>query len=258
MKKNILLIVLAFSFVTAGAQTVERGNKHRLFASYGLNRTAYDLSTLELKGGAYDFNMQHFDANDGHTEIDLAKFNGELGFYFWDNVSISVGYDNMSYKMFHNKLVKINGTIDTGAYAATYYANQGDVIRSTTDFLSYEYSKLSYINLNIAINDDFWVSKNGKLAWSYYFGVGGGVLMNETKVGLFGGTAVTTDNGMSGWGGNASFGTRFHLGPVFLQMGAKTGYMELTDVAVDAASGLGSHNFIFASAIGSLGLSIRF
>lgn len=258
MKKNILLIALAFSFVSTNAQTTERGNKHRLFASFGLNRTAYDLSTLELKGSDYDFSMQHFDASDGFTELDFGKFNGELGFFINKNISISVGYDNMSYKMFHNKLVKIDGTIETGKYAATYYANQGDVINTTDEFLSYEYSKLSYINLNIAINDDFWTSNNSKLAWSYYFGLGGGIVMNETSVGLFGGTPVTTDNGMSGWGTNASIGTRFHAGPVFFQLGAKMGYMDLKELAIDTNGGLANHSFLYAQVIGSFGLSHKF
>ena len=257
MRNKLLLIALAFSFVSANAQDfAERKNKGRIYASYGLNRTSYDLSTLKMKGSSYDFSLIHFDAVDGHDGLDFSKFSGKLGFFLTENLSISVGYDNFSYATTNNRLVKIGGTIDTGDYAATYY-HQADVIRTKEEFLTYNYTKLNYINLNLEVNDDFWVSKNGKFAWSYYFGLGGGILMTESQVALMGGAAVTTSNGMSGFGGNASFGTRFHLGPVFLEVGGKAGYMRTKEVKMPR-NGMADHTFLFASGIGSVGLSFKF
>lgn len=77
MKDNLLLIVFSLSFLYANAQdTTERTNKGRIYASYGLSRNTYDLSTLKMSGDGYDFSLTHFDANDGFSEYDFAKFNG--------------------------------------------------------------------------------------------------------------------------------------------------------------------------------------
>jgi hypothetical protein len=257
MKKNLLLITLAFSFISANAQDFkERTNKGRIYASYGLNRTSYDLSNLKLKGDGYNFSLTHFDANDGFSEYDFAKFNAKLGFFITEHLSISVGYDNFTYKSFNNKLVKIGGNINWGEYAADYKTNE-DVIRMKDAFLSYEYTKLEYINLNLEVNDDFWVSKNGKSAWSYYFGIGGGVILTQSQVSLFKLPSSVKENGMTGFGGNASFGTRFYLGPVFLELGGKAGYMKSKNVVSDEFGGLAEHDFMFASGIASIGLSFN-
>ncbi len=256
--KKLLFIALIFSFATAGAQDFkERGNKGRIYLAYGLNRTSYDLSTLKMKGDGYDFALTHFDANDGFTEYDFAKFNGKIGFFITEHLSLSLGYDNFKYKQIDKRLVKIGGTIeDSSQFGATYYENQ-DVIRTSDDFITYAYTSMTYINLNLEVNDDFWVSKNGKFAWSYYFGLGGGILMSESETSLFGGEVVTNDNGMNGFGGNASFGTRFHLGPVFLEVGGKAGYMRTKEVKMPR-NGMADHTFLFASGIGSVGLSFKF
>jgi hypothetical protein len=266
-------MALIFSFATAKAQDFkERDNKARIYLAYGLNRTGYDLSNLKLEGKGYDFNLTHFNANDGFENLDFATFNAKLGFFITKNISVSVGYDNFTYKQIDKRLVKIGGTIDENSqFGGTYFLNQ-DVIKTSDDFIQYSYSKLSYINLNLEINDDFWVSKNGKFAWSYYFGLGGGVLLSESEILLFGADKATTstegitiaaepvstNNGLSGFGGNGSFGTRFHFGPVFLDLGGKAGYMRNKDVATDANGGVADHTFLFATGIGSLGLSFKF
>lgn len=259
MKKNLLLIALAFSFVSANAQDFkERTNKGRIYASYGLNRTAYDLSTLHAVGDGYDFSLTHFDANDGFSEYDFAKFNGKLGYFITEHLSIAIGYDNFTYRQINNRRVKIGGSITdtTGGFNAEYQSNQ-DLIKTSADFMTYEYSVLNYINLNLEIHDDFWVSKNGKFAWSYYFGLGGGIVMTESTVSLFGEAPTTKENGMNGYGGNASFGTKFHLGPVFLDLGGKAGYIKTEDVATDGGTGVANHSFLFASGIASIGLSFN-
>ena len=69
--------------------------------------------------------------------------------------------------------------------------------------------------------------------------------------------ATETDNGMSGYAGNASYDTRFHMGPLFLDLGSKAGYMRTKEVAIDAADGKADHTFIFASGIASVGLSFN-
>ena len=126
------------------------------------------------------------------------------------------------------------------------------------------YINLSYINLNIEINDDFLGYANGKLAWSYNFGLGGVILMSESEVLLFGRdqlpdtSPVTTKNGMNGFAGNALFGTRMYLGPVFLDLAGKAGYMRSKDVKIDEKNGMAVHTFVFVSGIASVGLSFRF
>ncbi|MEN8928441.1 MAG: hypothetical protein ABF258_10295 [Flavobacteriales bacterium] len=259
MKKNLLLIALAFSFAGANAQDfAERTNKGRIFASFGLNRTAYDLSNLKMNGEGYDVELTHFDADDGYTDLDFSKFNGKLGYFITENLAIVLGYDNFSYQNIDKRLVKIGGSISdtTGGFVADYETNQ-DVIRTSSDFMTYGYSNMSYINLNLEIHDDFWVSKNGKFAWSYYFGLGGGVVMTESTVSLFGQDEVTTSNGMNGFGGNASFGTKFYMGPVFLDFGGKAGYISTSDVAMDADGGVADHNFMFATGIASIGVAFN-
>lgn len=122
MRNRIILIALAFSFATASAQEFkERTNKGRIYATYGVNRTAYELSTLRMAGTGYNFALTHFDANDGFESIDFAKFNAKLGFFITEKLAISVGYDNFSYQNIDNRLVKIGGTIDAGDYNGTYY-----------------------------------------------------------------------------------------------------------------------------------------
>lgn len=87
--------------------------------------------------------------------------------------------------------------------------------------------------------------------------------MTESKTLLFaadrptGTEATETDNGMSGYAVNASYDTRFHMGPLFLDLGSKAGYMRTKEVAIDAADGKADHTFIFASGIASVGLSFN-
>lgn len=259
MKNNLLLIALTFSFLSINGQdSTERKNKGRIYVSYGLNRTAYDLSTLKMSGDGYDFSLTHFDANDGFSGYDFGKFNGKLGYFINENLSIALGFDNFHYQSMDKRLVNIGGTITdtTGGYEGDYQTNE-DVIRTNSGFISYEYSKLNYINLNLEIHDNFWVSKNEKFAWSYYFGIGGGIVITESIVSLFGQDAVTKNNKMNGFGGNASFGTKFYLGPVFLDLGGKAGYIKIKEVNLDENGGLGDHNFLFASGIASIGVSFN-
>lgn len=78
--------------------------------------------------------------------------------------------------------------------------------------------------MNVEINHDFWVSRNGKFAGSYYFGFGGGILLTESEVLLFGKDKpantipVVSNNGINGFAGNTSFGTRVYVGPVFIEL----------------------------------------
>ncbi|MEZ7902077.1 MAG: hypothetical protein QMC21_00435 [Flavobacteriales bacterium] len=258
MKNNLLLIALSFSFLYTNAQdTTERTNKGRIYASYGLSRTTYDLSTLKMSGDGYDFSLTHFDANDGFSEYDFAKFNGKIGYFFSEHFSIALGFDNFSYKAIDKRLVKIGGVISdtTGGYEAEYQSNE-DVIRTNSDFITFEYFKLNYINLNLEVHDNFWVSKNTKFAWSYYFGLGAGIVITESTVSLFGQDAVTKNNGMNGFGANASFGTKFYLGPVYLDLGGKAGYIKTKDVSTGGI-GTADHNFMFTSGIASIGVSFN-
>ena len=71
-----------------------------------------------------------------------------FGFFITEKLSIEVGYDNFTYSAFDEKVVKIGGTIDTGDFAANYNTHE-DVIRATPDFMTFEYTKLNYINLYI-------------------------------------------------------------------------------------------------------------
>ena len=61
---------------------------------------------------------------------------------------------------------------------------------------------------------------------------------------------------MNGFGGNASFGTKFYLGPVYLDFGGKAGYIKTKDVSTDG-TGTADHNFMFASGIASIGVSFK-
>lgn len=261
MKRNFLvlaLLTLGMVF-TSNAQEdspfKERKNKGRVFLTYGLNRTTYDLSTLSLTGNGYDFKLHNFRANDNFSKPDFALFNAKLGIFLGEKMSLSLGFDQMKYHVRGNDLSPISGSIDSGAYAGQYYKSQ-DQIRMTNDLIKYDYSKLSYASLNFDVNDDFTVSKGGKSAWSYFFGIGGGVLLSESSVALFGDSTLTEgSNGLSGFAGNFNFGTRLHLfNFIFFELAGKAGYATLKDIPLDATGGLAKHNFMFIEGILSVGL----
>lgn len=67
---------------------------------------------------------------------------------------------------------------------------------------------------------------------------------------------MTKNNGMNGFGGNASFGTKFYLGPVYLGLGGKAGYIKTKDVSTGGI-GTANHNFMFTSGIASIGVSFN-
>lgn len=259
MKKvsNILLATILYCS-TAYSQTdfKPRENKGRIAFAFGVNRSSFDLSDFILIGDDYNFTLNDFDGNDGLSGIDPKNFNIKAEYYLHNNLSIGIGFDNYTYQGANNRLIQISGQIDTGDFAGQYIERE-DVIRTTEDFIFYRYNKLTSFNLNLNVHDDFYMNNSESLVWSYYFGIGGGILMTESEISLFGSPAYTNNNGMSGFSFQVNAGTRIMFGPAFIDLGTKIGGMSLKNIGL-SENALGKHQFIFTTGIASVGLTHQF
>lgn len=251
----VVLISLIGSSQETDVITLPKTNKGKIALGFGLNRSSYDLSDLVMIGDNYNFTLHDFDGNDGLSNFSFNNHNFKAELYITNHISIGFGYDKYTFKTFNNRLVQISGQIDTGDFNGQYIESE-NVIRTTPDLIDYQYKKLLGLNLNIQIHDDFYLNNDEFIVWSYFFGLGGGLISSETEISLFGQEAFQANNAMNGLSIQSNIGSRLAIGPAYIELGGKVGFMNIKNIKIDD-TGLAKHNFIFASIIASLGITFQ-
>lgn len=182
-----LIIVIYGTTIFAGdAEGVSshRFNKKGEFYFYwGWNRAWYTTSDIQFTGTGYDFTLKNVVAYDRPSPFDaeiyfnpaqltIPQYNLRFGYYFKNNLSISIGTDHMKYVMRNGQQVKINGFIENSSSAYNGMYDNEDITLSK-DFLIFEHTDgLNYANSEIRHHDRLYHSSQLEINAVEGFGVG--------------------------------------------------------------------------------------
>lgn len=232
--------------------------KGRVFIHWGYNRAWYQKSDIHFSGQGHDFVLQDVTASDrptplglvyiGPTTWSIPQFNLHVGYQLSDKYSISIGWDHMKYIADDLQTVQMTGHVDP-ALASDLdiqknmmllnqrYAPEGnyqDVAVQLTpdDFVHLEHTDgLNYASIDLDRYWEMWQSsKNKKIGFTLFGGLGSGLVIPRTDAHLFG----NGDNhywNVAGWGASAKIGFQFNLTRrVYLQADFKYGHLQLNQI----------------------------
>lgn len=266
MKKILFIILLSYIFINIDAQTEPAYKKGKIFALWGWNRGYYTNSTINFKGEDYNFTIHQARAHDKQNEINYYNYlridritipqtNFKIGYFFKDNMAISVGVDHMKYVVDHNQTVKVTGHVRPGFED---HVDSNDNVRLTDDFLQYEHTDgLNYLNAELEYYHNFY--KYGILKLNGIIGAGAGLMLPKTNATLMG--KERHDNfHLSGFGVNAKIGADVLLWDLFfLRCEGKEGYINMPSIRTTSSKNdKASQHFWFAEATFLFGFSWKF
>ncbi|MFM7596610.1 MAG: hypothetical protein ACKO4Y_10555, partial [Flavobacteriales bacterium] len=154
---NIKILVFLFvTFSVAAQRKPNAFNKGSFYFYWGWNRAFYSPSTIRFSGNTYDFQLYDVVAVDRQSpfypslyfkpnKMTIPQYNARIGYYFKNDLQLSVGIDHMKYIMLHDQPSTINGYIyNSDTPYDGNYVNQPFVIAQ--DFLKFEHTDgLNYI-----------------------------------------------------------------------------------------------------------------
>lgn len=247
MKKLLILILLLVIALPVGAQTKKKKPKNShakgaLDFYWGYNRSAYTKSDLHLIGAGYDFTLNKVVADDrpekfsstyvNPAKITIPQFNVRLGYNFWHNYNLSLGYDHMKYILRDNQQVTIDGYIEPGKDLLWSGDYSGERVDINSEHFHYENSDgLNYIRLQIS-RVDLWyrTKKNGWFGLSSLAGISSGMILSYNDLN-FGGEFTRRTISVSGYGISGHVGIRLEFWKhLFIQTNVAGGFMHQTRV----------------------------
>lgn len=236
MKKLLLSTLILTSALSLFAQTEPAYKKGKFFAFWGWNRSHYTNSTIHFQGDDYDFKLYRAVAHDklssvsyhNYLQLDritIPQTNFRIGYFFKDNMAISVGVDHMKYVMDQNQTVKVSGTVPKEFQDRI----QDGQIKLTDDFLTFEHTDgLNYINAEFEYYHNFY--KNGILKINGLVGGGAGFLLPKSNVKLFDQERHDKFH-LAGFGLNGKVGADVLLWDLFfLRCEGKEGYINMPSI----------------------------
>lgn len=253
MKKMLLGAYMFLTILTLTAQNEPAYKKGKFYAFWGWNRGHYTNSTIHFKGDDYDFKLHRTVAHDKLSSVSYHNYlqpnrltipqtNFRIGYFFKDNMAVSIGVDHMKYVMDQNQTVKITGKVRPGF---ENYVNDG-AVKLTEDFLIFEHTDgLNYINSEFEYYHNFY--KKGILKINGMVGAGAGVLLPKTNVTLFGEKRHDKFH-LAGFGLNAKAAADILLWDLFfLRCEGKEGYINMPSIRTTySKSDKASQHFWFA------------
>ena len=253
MRKLISFFVLVLVFSSAIAQTEPAYKKGKFFAFWGWNRTHYTNSNIHFKGQDYDFTIHQAKAHDKLSTVNYKNYlqldrvtipqtNFRIGYFFKDNMAISIGVDHMKYVMDQNQTVNISGKVKPGFED---HVVDGQV-KLTEDFLMFEHTDgLNYINAEFELYHNFYKYQNLKI--NGLVGAGAGFLLPKTNSTLMG-EERHDDFHLAGFGLNGKVGVDVLLWDLFfLRCEGKEGYINMPSIRTTSSSkDKASQHFWFA------------
>lgn len=251
MKKLLLFLALILIFNGATAQNEPAYKKGKFFAFWGWNRTHYTNSNIHFKGQDYDFTIHQVKAHDKlssvsyHNYLQLNRItipqtNFRIGYFFKDNMAISIGVDHMKYVMDQDQTVNISGNVRPD------FKIVDGAIKLTDDFLTFEHTDgLNYINAEFEYYHNFYKYQNLKI--NGLVGAGGGFLLPKTNAKLMG-EERHDDFHLAGFGLNGKVGVDVLLWDLFfLRCEGKEGYINMPSIRTTKSSkDKASQHFWFA------------
>lgn len=252
MKKIILFIIIISSTLSISASEPAY-KKGKFFAFWGWNRGYYTNSDIHFKGQDYDFTLHRVVAHDKlspvnyHNYLQLNRItipqtNFKIGYFFKDDMAISIGVDHMKYVMDQNQTVNISGTVRP-EFASNI---QDGAIKLTDKFLSFEHTDgLNYINAEFEYYHNFYKYQNLKI--NGMVGGGAGFLLPKTNATLMGEDRHDKFH-LAGFGLNAKVAADILLWDLFfLRCEGKEGYINMPSIrTTDSKKDKASQHFWFA------------
>ena len=247
MKKVLFVILLFLIALPAMAQRKRNKPKNShargtLDFYWGYNHSAYTKSDLQLIGEGYDFTLSKVAAEDrpepfssvyfNPTKITIPQFNIRLGYNFWNNFNLSLGYDHMKYVIRNNQYVSINGYVTPGIDEQWSGNYNGETVPLNDKHFHYENSDgLNYIRLQLTRVDQWYRTK--KTAWfaiNSLMGVSTGMVLSFNDLN-FAGDFTRRTISASGYGISGHLGVRFEFWRhLFVQTNLAGGFIHQVNV----------------------------
>ena len=247
MKKVLLISILLIVTVPVMGQRKKSKPKNSyargtLNFYWGYNREAYTRSDLQLIGSGYDFTINKIQANDrpepfsstyiNPKKITVPQFNIRIGYNFWNNWNLSLGYDHMKYILSNGQQTSINGYIAPGIDDLWEGEMNGQPVTINDKHFHYENSDgLNYIRLQLSRVDQWYrTRRNGWFAFNTLMGVSAGMILSYNDLN-FGGEFTRRTISASGYGVSGHIGLRFEFWRhLFLQTNLAGGFLHQTRV----------------------------
>ena len=247
MKKTLFVILLILIALPTMAQRKRNKPKNShargtLDFYWGYNHSAYTKSDLQLIGEGYDFTLSNVAAEDrpvpfssvyfNPTKITIPLFNIRLGYNFWNNFNLSLGYDHMKYVIRNNQDVSINGYVTPGIDEQWSGNYNGETVPLNDKHFHYENSDgLNYIRLQLTRVDQWYrTKKTGWFAINSLMGVSTGMVLSFNDLN-FAGDFTRRTISASGYGISGHLGVRFEFWRhLFVQTNLAGGFIHQVNV----------------------------
>jgi len=247
MKKTLFVILLILIALPTMAQRKRNKPKNShargtLDFYWGYNHSAYTKSDLQLIGEGYDFTLSKVAAEDrpepfssvyfNPTKITIPQFNIRLGYNFWNNFNLSLGYDHMKYVIRNNQDVSINGYVTPGIDEQWSGNYNGETVPLNDKHFHYENSDgLNYIRLQLTRVDQWYrTKKTGWFAINSLMGVSTGMVLSFNDFN-FAGDFTRRTISASGYGISGHLGVRFEFWRhLFVQTNLAGGFIHQVNV----------------------------
>ena len=247
MKKALFVILLILIALPTMAQRKRNKPKNShargtLDFYWGYNHSAYTKSDLQLIGEGYDFTLSKVAAEDrpepfssvyfNPTKITIPQFNIRLGYNFWNNFNLSLGYDHMKYVIRNNQDVSINGYVTPGIDEQWSGNYNGETVPLNDKHFHYENSDgLNYIRLQLTRVDQWYrTKKTGWFAINSLMGVSTGMVLSFNDLN-FAGDFTRRTISASGYGISGHLGVRFEFWRhLFVQTNLAGGFIHQVNV----------------------------
>ncbi len=247
-------------------------HKSEIYFTWGYNRAYYNKSDIHFVGDGYNFTLHNVRADDMPEKFDPAvyfnpgqltvpQFNFRLGYYFWKNTALSIGWDHMKYRLTGTQLVEIDGYIDEEKYISEEYTGQfaHDYILYSPRFMDFHHSDgFNFIRCAIEKRVPFYTSRRKWVTAAFNGAASLGAMMPWTDFTFFG-VRHRNKPHFAGYGASVHAGFRLELKRhFFVQLNAQCGWTNLPDIMLeDHLPSRASQKISFLERSWALGCYIR-
>jgi len=216
--------------------------KGALDVYWGYNRSFYTPSTLTLSGDGYDFSLSKLEASDRPEKsigtyvnpktFTVPQFNFRMGYTFWNNYHLSLGYDHMKYVIGNNQSAPLRVYIAPGLDTqwSGYYTGESMLLNE--DHFQYENTAgMNYIRLQFSRIDQWFRTRNsGWFAVNTLMGISAGMILSQNTFN-FAGRFDQKTLSASGYGISGHLGLRLEFWRhLYVQTNLAGGFIHQTGV----------------------------
>ena len=189
-------LIIGFIFLVQLVFSQEISRKGEVYMLWGYNRAAYAPSDIRFEGANYNFTLYHVKAKDFPSEFKpsvyfglfsftIPQYNYRIGYYFNDDLSLSVGLDHMKYVVKRGQSTYIDGTISNSG--TQYDGDYNDVlINLDSELMTLEHTDgFNYLSVELDKHWRLWTGCT-KHSCDWFAGVGAGLMIPRSDVTVLG------------------------------------------------------------------------